>query len=528
MEGKREKIQGSDIPYVHSTTNNINATAAFKKANSTYRNALPTLTKYIARVKKNREALNKSIKQKRGEYLDFVDILNEVAHEDGDEGIKAIVDFNIAAAQLSYAFNGSKKSNGNKKGIWSRSTEKDGPTTLKYKNLSGEKQYQSLISGLENFSKVMAYFKRREGWFTNNSATLQKYMKDEDGKIPTLYDQARQSFEKIAASIKTLDDLVGTDISKLFTYKETENNGIEIVSSAAFTKFLNEWWGSKIKPTLIGFEAEPLTNKILEIVDEKLDTEIESKGIGILKALGDISITVKGQTYYASIKTNIEGSKKRTALQEDGTFTKPSTGHAVIMSPGERYWLATLYTNSFLVIDASKNGAQDRDIMEQSYYDLLIAYAIRSTTGRLAQEKSDICILIVNDTAIWYDEFLKKFWDNIMREKNSLEEMQALANFYLFKPKDLFSHFATSPIKEANNNQELYNIKRSFLDKILEKENGAKFYKRSKEMAQRRIEKQAFHSKASNFEAMFASKYPVTWVKTKGLKHCLLATPNKV
>ena len=36
MAENRGKVQGTDIPYVHSTTNNINVQGALKKANSTY------------------------------------------------------------------------------------------------------------------------------------------------------------------------------------------------------------------------------------------------------------------------------------------------------------------------------------------------------------------------------------------------------------------------------------------------------------------------------------------------------------
>lgn len=518
MAENRGKVQGTDIPYVHSTTNNINVQGALKKANSTYNRWAPELQKCIVRIGKNREALNKSIKQ-RGEYLDFVDILNEVAHENNDEGIKAIVNFNQAAYQLKYAFNG------NKEGIstWKKDTnDEDGTITLTYYNPTTEKQYQSMIKGLENFSKVLAYFKKREGWFANNSEELQKYMKDESGKIPALYEQAKQSFEKVAAAVKTIDNLVGTNVDKLFTVREDENGNITITSSPAFTNFLKEWWASKINPQSIGFEAEPLTNKLIEIVDGRIKEKVESEGIGAFKDLGDIAIKVKGNTYYASIKTNIENSTHRAVLTEDGWKTPREDGHAVKMSPGERYWLATLYTNSFSIIERSKNGEKDKSIMEESYYNLLLAYAIRTTTGKLAQEKNNICILIVNDTAIWYDEFLKSFWDDLMRiGKKSKKD---LADKYLINPKDLFSTFAAK-----NDNQELYNKKILFLYDLKTKTKGKGSYQNVQAKAKRRLKKwNAEDTSPNNFEALFAAEEPITWVKARGLKHCLLATPNKV
>ena len=47
-------------------------------------------------------------------------------------------------------------------------------------------------------------------------------------------------FEQVAVAVKKLNQLVGTDVEKLFTYKEDANGNIEFTSTTAFTNFIQE------------------------------------------------------------------------------------------------------------------------------------------------------------------------------------------------------------------------------------------------------------------------------------------------
>lgn len=518
------ELQGSNIKYVHSTTNNFSINAAESSSRKAYQQGVDSLSKFIKQVSKKKEKLNKSIKRKRGEYLDFVDILNEVAQEDGDEGMKIITEFNLATVQIQQAFNKENKT-------WERKDVGD-KKVFYYKNTTGKKQYQVVKYAFENFAKLLAYFKRREGWFENDSAELQKYMpKETDGTIVQKYDTARKMFEQIAVAVKKLNTLVGTDVDKLFTYKEDSDGNIEFISTNAFLNFIEEWQQSQIKSWWIGYEAEPLVSKMIEIVNERLTAEIEAKGIGIFndkdnksrQALGDIAVIVANEIYYGSIKTNISSSRKRAALDDKGKYSSPKEKNdAVPVSVNEGYWLGTLYANAFTPLADSHGGLADADLAKQSYYNLLLAYAIRATTGRLAQEAGDICFLVVNDRAIWYDDFLKIYWDSLLRDQTTIEQKQDLVTFYLNKEK-VFGSF------KQKNNINLYYKKLKFAVnlRIHEAVDNSNWYKeRINEKIKDDDTLKTLNQK--NFMVQFAAVHPVEWAKVKGLKHCLLATPNKV
>lgn len=515
-------LQGTNIPYVHSTTNNFSINMVHNQTLKTFRKNIDELNDWIKKIGKKKEKINKNIKQKGGPQLDFVDILNEVGHDNGDEGIKLITEFNYAVRQIQQAF----KPNG----TWEKKSEDNDKMVFYYKNTTGKPEYQAVKSAFENFAKLLAYFKRREGWFENDSAELQKYIpKDSDGTVIKKYDTARKMFEQVAVAVKKLNQLVGTDVEKLFTYKEDANGNIEFTSTTAFTNFIQEWQESAIDARWIGYEAEPMAGKLIEAVNNKIANKIEAEGIGVLtqngkqtQPLGDIKVTAVDEIFYGSIKTNIASSTYRAQLNADGTYMKPKSpkmGNAVEVDTKQGYLLGTLYANSITAIPESKGGAADAALALDSYLNLLLSYAIEATSGRLKQEANDICFLIVNDRAMWYDDFLKIYWYDLIHEPSEGMPKYWVASYFLNKV-DLFKSFNTY------NNQLLYKRKDNFR-KSLKKE---WYRKRIITKTQDRIDNDDDWKdfNAENFIVQYANKYPIGWAKVSGLKHCLLAAPNKV